>query len=212
MKRISTLLILFLFSGMIYGQGPLTFGIKAGMNISKLPATYSADTVKNLISKNIYGAQAGIFLRIAIKKLYIQPEMYFSMKGGELSYDLSKKNSDSIMGTVNKKFTLYNVDIPIMIGYSLIDKDMFKFRAMAGPVASFNLTKNIDVSKTSGIKSDIAKDDLNSAIWSLQAGLGVDIWKLTFDARYEFGLNEVSNVTAESMKSRAILLSLGLKF
>jgi len=211
MKRISTLLILFLISGMIYAQGPVTFGIKVGMNIAKMPASYSADTVKNLISKNVYGAQAGIFVRIKIKKVYIQPEVYFSMKGGNISYDLTKPDSAKIVGSVNKKFRLYNVDIPIMVGYSLIDKDMFKFRLMAGPVASLNLSKDISVS-TSGLYGKINKSDLAGAVWSLQAGAGIDFWKLTLDARYEFGLNKVNKVTSESMKSRAFLLSLGLKF
>jgi hypothetical protein len=211
MKRISTLLALVLICGMTYAQGPFSFGIKVGVNVAKMPSSFDDTAISNVVEKSMYGYQAGVFGRISIKKFIIQPEVYFSLKGGDLTYDLSSFDSVSILNSITKKVRIYNVDIPIMIGYSIVDNPLFKFRVMGGPVASLLLDKTIDVTKN-GVAADIGKSDLNGILWSLQFGLGIDVWKLTVDARYELGLNEVSKITAEQMKSRAFLLSLGFKF
>ena len=98
-----------------------------------------------------------------------------------------------------------------MFGYSFVDNKLFKLRVMAGPVASLMVKKDIEI-KREGIKEDFGKSDLNGLLWSIQFGAGIDVWKLTLDARYELSLNEISKETAESMKSRAFLLSIGYKF
>ena len=210
MKRISTLLALVLISGMIYAQGPLDFGIKVGMNLASLPTTNTDSIVSSVTTKSMYGYQAGIFLRITIKKFIIQPEVYFSLKGGDITYKLAP-DSASVVNSITKKVRLYNVDIPIMIGYNIVDNALFKFRAMAGPVASINLDKTIDIN-TAGVHADLGKTDLNTIMWNIQAGLGIDLWKITLDVRYEFGLNELNKGATEQTKSNSYMVSLGLKF
>jgi len=212
MKRISTLLALVLITGMIYAQGPLSFGIKVGMNLASLPTTGSTNSlVSSITSKGMYGYQAGIFLRITIKKIIIQPELYFSLKGGDITYNLSKPDSASLVNSITKKVRLYNVDIPIMFGYNFIDNALFKFRVMAGPVASLNLDKTISIN-TAGVHDNLDKTDLNNLMWNLQAGLGIDVWKLTLDVRYEYGLNALNKGTTEKTKSNSYMVSVGLKF
>jgi hypothetical protein len=216
MKRIFTLLTLVLISGMLYAQGPFTFGIKVGMNVAKMPTSFTGDTnlngdkISKLVNDNMYGYQAGIFGRISIKKVIIQPEVYFSLKGGDLTYDLTKHDSASVVNSITKKVRISNIDIPIMLGYSFVDNPLFKLRVMGGPVASLLVKKEIEI-KRDGVKEDFGKSDLNGLLWSIQLGAGIDVWKLTIDARYELGLNEINKETAESMKSRAFLLSLGFK-
>ena len=84
-----------------------------------------------------------------------------------------------------------------MIGYNIVDNALFKFRAMAGPV---------------GVHADLGKTDLNTIMWNIQAGLGIDLWKITLDVRYEFGLNELNKGATEQTKSNSYMVSLGLKF
>jgi hypothetical protein len=210
MKRFSILLILVLISGMMYAQGPFSFGIKVGANIAKMPTSYSGDSIKNIVNESMTGFQAGFYGRFAIKKFLIQPEVYFSLKGGDLTYDLQLSPTDPVQN-VKKEIRLYNIDIPLMLGYYIVDKPGIKFRAMGGPVASIVMDQKVDLT-VDGVATDFNEDDLESMIWSLQFGLGVDITKITIDARYEFGLNELSSISASEMKSKAILLSLGFKF
>jgi hypothetical protein len=210
MKRIYTLLALLLFSGMIYAQEPVAFGIKVGMNLASLPTTNTDSIVSSVTTKSMYGYQVGLFLRITVKKIILQPEIYFSLKGGDVTYDLVP-DSASFVNSITKKVKLYNVDIPIMLGYSFVDNPLFKFRALAGPVASINLDKTIDIN-TSGIHADLGKTDLNTVMWYLQAGVGIDFWKFTLDVRYEFGLNELNKGSKEQTKSNSFMVSMGLKF
>jgi hypothetical protein len=210
MKKLTTLFALLFISGMIYAQGPVDFGIKVGMNLASLPTTNTDSIVSSVTTKSMYGYQAGLFLRITVKKIIIQPEVYFSLKGGDVTYDLIP-DSASFVNSITKKVRLYNVDIPIMFGYSFVDNPLFKFRVLAGPVASINLDKSIDIN-TSGVHADLGKTDLNTVMWNIQAGLGVDLWKFTLDVRYEFGLNELNKGATEQTKSNSYMVSLGFKF
>ncbi len=78
-------------------------------------------------------------------------------------------------------------------------------RVSVGPVASFILKEN---------KNDLKLLDKDSYTFNksnigVQAGLGVDIGNVTFDARYETGLNKINSDFNQRAKS--IQLSVGLK-
>ena len=63
-----------------------------------------------------------------------------------------------------------------MVGYNILKLPIFKLRGFAGPVASF-VTKDLK----SGFNTD-------KMMWNGKIGAGVDVWKLTFDFDFEFGL------------------------
>ena len=76
------------------------------------------------------------------------------------------------------KFKYSSIDIPVMVGYNILKLPIFKLRGFAGPVASF-VTKDL--------KSDFNTDKM---MWNGKIGAGVDVWKVTFDIDYEFGLKK----------------------
>ena len=212
MKRLSTLFVFLLISGMISAQNPVKIGVQLGINMSSLPAERNEDSlISSIKSSSMLGFQTGLFMRIPIKRIIIQPEVLFSMKGGDITYNFSKPDSATMVNSITKKMRIYNFDIPILLGYNLIDKEMFKFRLMAGPIASLIIDKTIDVQAT-GIHADLAKTDLNSLTWKIQFGAGIDIGKFSLDSRYEMGLGDLSKISAESIKSRAFMILIGLKF
>lgn len=195
MKRIALVLLLLFVSTITYSQSPVTFGPKVGFITSKLKSDIS-----ELEEDFKAGFQAGIFLRGNIKKLYIQPELYYAVKGG----NLDSTNS-------NQEFTLSTLDVPIIVGYKVIGKEAFNFRIFAGPVASFILNKKIKLNGDE-IADDLAEKSLQDAIWGLQMGVGFDVLMFTLDVRYELGLNDISSSdTKGSVKSNSFHISLGWK-
>lgn len=212
MKRFFSIVTLLLISGILHAQETVSLGVSVGMNMSSLPSVRKNDTVVIDISNQaVKGYQAGLVLRIPVKRFVIQPELFFAMKGGDITYNFSKPDSATLVNSFTKKVRIYNIDIPIMVGFKLVDKESFKMRLMAGPVASLIIDKTVDFNAT-GVHADLAKTDLNSVIWNVQTGIGLDIWKFTIDARYEFGLSELSKVSVESTKNRAYMLVLGFLF
>lgn len=76
----------------------------------------------------------------------------------------------------NFDLKLNTFDIPIMLGFQVLDLSIVKLRAFLGPVLSVGKVKNL---KKLG---DISTDKTN---WHGKVGVGVDVWKLTFDIDYE---------------------------
>jgi len=86
--------------------------------------------------------------------------------------------------------TYNNFDIPVLVGIKLGPA-----RLCAGPVATFNLSNNVDEAEEQiqeGMESFTAATHM--ATFGAQVGAGVDILKkVTIDLRYEFGLSQLGD-------------------
>ena len=176
------------------------FGIKVGANTTTLKIN-SADDLLDNVKDAQWGFNAGVFYRLKIAIIYIQPEAYFSTVSGNFKYGDDPNNKELY------DFDLNRIDIPLIVGVKL-----GPLRVHAAPVAFFTIS-----SKSSLIDFDEA---MKGTTWGYQAGLGIDLLKkLTIDARYEGSLGDftesvtIGGHTLEpSTKSSAFLLSVGFMF
>ncbi len=183
-------------------QLPFSLGPKLGFNMSKLPITIK--DAQSLNEKNLYGFQGGLFVRLKLKKFLIQPEVYFSMKGGKVDYTLGASS-------FSREVNINTIDVPLMIGYKAVDLKVFNLRLMVGPVVSFAINKSVKFSQDGVSSPSLNEGDVNNTNWAIQAGVGVDIFMITLDVRYEWGLNEIYNVNSETLKNNLLCVSLGWK-
>jgi len=178
------------------------FGIKAGANT----ASFKIESANQAVSEAkdaTWGFHAGVFYRIKIAVLYLQPEAYFCSTGGSFSYD------GGIDPPTTETVDLNRIDIPILIGVKL-----GPIRINAGPVGMLNISENYSLE---GMEADI-----KGMTWGYQAGLGIGLFgKLTLDARYEGPISEVANTVTlpdivgeldPSTKQSQFLLSVGIMF
>jgi hypothetical protein len=197
MKKIILILALAVFTHMSYAGLGFKIGPKVGFNASKLST--SLDTIKTQFKS---GFSIGAFARIG-KKVYVQPEIYYTTDGGIFSSNLHDWKQ-----TVK----LSNLNVPVLVGYSFINK-IVNIRVFAGPMVSFVINKNIK--ESGGIDGPIKDANINTANWYLQAGAGVDIWMLTLDIRYQVGLNKIITdvgTAKYNSSSNGWVVSLGFKF
>lgn len=171
-----------LLSQRAQAQSPVTFGPKVALNYNNL---LTKDRSVN--NQAFVGLAGGLFIRINIGKMYLQPEGYFTTKGSNLtaSTDPNDPNSAQAAGKVR----LSSFDVPLLLGVKLVDTRAFNIRLMGGPLASFVLKEN---------RNDMNLFDSNAYTYhksniGFQAGLGFDIGNVTFDARYEGGLNRINS-------------------
>jgi len=175
-----------------FGQGPISFGPKIGFNSTRVSTAYE-DYVEEM--KN--GVQGGVFFSIYMNKFYIQPEAYFSIKSGELETTIGDPLNISETIDVSQSYSLTTVDIPMLLGYKILDLKLARFRVWGGPVASYVLDKEYTLSlNKEEVHSGISMADFKDAIWGAQIGAGLDILFLTFDIGYEFGLEEFLNISS----------------
>lgn len=198
MKKTLFIALLMFAGSFAFAQSPLTFGVKGGFTSSKLNS--DVDETKN----SILGYQVGVFGRLSSKKIYIQPELYFTRKGGEMKYE---SNGQPI---ANYTVKLNTFDIPLLIGYKLVDAKLANVHVMAGPVASFVYNK--DISLKNGVPIEQFKDKkFEDASWSIQAGAGIDVLSVSLDVRYEWGITDIYKPSGQDFKNNIFLVSLGWK-
>lgn len=170
------------------------FGIKAGLNVSKLKSDVTAE-------ENRTGYQAGVFARFGGAGLYFQPELYLGTKGSTYPTAAQVYSGD-------EKINFTTLDLPLLLG-TKVGPGAFNVRFMAGPVVSFLIDKKEPVASASQDIKDFR--NYKDQAFGVQAGAGVDISKLTFDVRYEAGLSNLNKTDKYDQKANLWHLSLGYK-
>jgi hypothetical protein len=138
------------------------------------------------------------------KKLYLQPEIYYATSGGSLKIEGT---------TLKQDIRLKNISVPVLVGYKIINAKVINLRVMAGPVANFIVGTKVEASDL--VEYPLQDSDFKNAAWGMDLGAGVDVFFLSLDIRYEFGLNNIYKVPEgsqdQTMKSNLFIVSLGFK-
>ena len=158
----------------------------------------------------VLGYQLGVFARVSLLGIYVQPEVLFSNAKSEISYSDLDNNGETIVGEVK----LNKIDIPVMFGKRFLKV----FRINAGPVFTLLLNDNISLEGAEASIKDIETNYKNATVGA-QIGAGLDLSILTLDFRYEMGLQSISNgITIGETKFNPdqrlnqFLFSVGIKF
>lgn len=122
MKKVFLITAVLLSSALTYAQ--LNFGLKAGYNSSLSLSNIEDVTTGNYTLKSVKdelgnGFHAGAFARIGIEKLYIQPELLYAMSKNDYTITLQDAMNKNV--TFDKFVTVSTVEIPVMIGYKILD-------------------------------------------------------------------------------------------
>jgi hypothetical protein len=188
----------------------LKAGIKAGVSsntisMNKIQLNGAVPYTVEALSTASYGFHGGLFLRLKISVLYIQPEILFATSKN--SYKVTNVTTGTIKEVGQQ---LNNLSIPVMIGVKF-----GPIRINAGPAGSIAIS-----SPKALIDDPNYKDLYNKMSIGYQAGLGIDILKkLTIDMRYEGSLkkyqNQIQNAGVKiplDNRPNAFLMSIGLMF
>ncbi len=145
------------------------------------------------------GVDAGLFFRFG-NRFYFQPEVNYSFRSTKLD-DIVSEYSDNV------RLKQHFLDIPMLLGYHFIYNENFRFHLLAGPRVGVRVGSNI--SEISSLT-----DDSGDVQFGIQVGLGIDFWRFTLDARYDFSANKISQINQDPdyWKQNMIILSLGFKF
>jgi len=221
MKKIIFVAVLLLLVSSTFAQ--LNFGIKAGYNSSLsfsninsvVDGKYNLNSIKNEMWNNFQG---GVFARIGLgKKLYFQPELLYNMQ--KTNYTVSLQDAVNKNVTYDKLVNISTCDIPLLIGYKILDLKVANVRAFVGPKLRFDAGSQLDFSnlvKPAGSASTITLDGLKQDVLKskigLEIGAGVDLLMLTLDVRYNL-IGDMYNpkINDYNLPSNTFIVSLGWK-
>jgi len=180
MKKTILISAFVLLGSVIMAQG-ISFGPKIGYTTNKLSSDKSNITT-DLKSNFLFGA----FLRLG-EKVYLQPEINYYTSGSVF------RNPSASLDGVNlspfeDEITMKNIQIPLYIGFTLIDLKLANVRAMAGPTATLILDKKVKPLKSYSLIKDA---DIGDFQWGFQFGVGADVLMFALDIQYFIGLNKM---------------------
>jgi len=188
-------------SGFVFGQ--FSLGPKIGFNTTKL--TTQKDSISSGLSKHF---NFGVFVRLG-KKIYLQPEINWLTSGG-----VFKKPSIGSVTPLKQTIEMKTIEIPLILGWRIINLGVGNVRILAGPSASIVTNKKITTSDPSNYSDPIKESDIKDMTWGFNLGAGVDVLMFTLDVRYQIGLSEVItkvNNFDYNSKNNLFSVSLGWK-
>jgi len=205
MKHTASLIGLML-SLALGAQSTFNFGVKTGINVN-----YLSTRIQDYQSDNYVGFNAGTFLRFNMKNWHIQPELSYMQRGGNIQFFGS-----DFLGNPEYRVRNHHLFMPILVGYKLINFPMFNMRLQAGPYGSYLFSRDIRVTPAQPGEQFTNKRMSQFSIGAT-AGLGIDVWRFTFDMRHHWGLvNMMGDNTFQSDPGAGIRngtweLSIGFK-
>ena len=194
---------LLLMGGTTFAGGgfDLAIGPKVGYQTTKL--SYKRADIKDGFANHL---AVGAFARVTKGSLFVQPEVLWFKTSNVFTTEITGTNANNPLNIptgadLNVTLNAMNLQVPLLIGFELLDLDIIKLRAQAGPTANFILRSQTMVdyslnSNTTDVDNVPESDsfDPKTITWGLQAGVGVDLLnKITLDVNYNFGMSKVLN-------------------
>lgn len=196
-KSFLIIAMLLMFGGSMFAQD-LDLGIKIGYQTPNL--SYQQADIKSGFQNHL---TFGLFGRVELGMLYIQPEVMYFKTQNIFSLDATNV-STGLLPEEKVTFTLNeaNLQVPILVGVKFLDLGVATLRAQVGPTANFTLKSTTLFDKTYSLTGNngeaVTLDENENAFdtktiaWGMQAGIGADILgKITLDINYNFGLSKV---------------------
>lgn len=201
MKKITLLIAAVMMSAVMYGQ--FHIGPQIGYTTSNL--TTNGIDIQSSMHDNFL---VGVFARIG-NKVYLQPELNYITQGNTFQFSQD----------THQKVDLKSIQVPLSLGFQLLNLKVVKLRVFGGVTANFVVNKNVGVSATDQITGEYLKpDNFKNANYQYQFGAGVDVFMLTLDVKYYGGISDFTNgsITASgssitSTKANAFIVTLGWK-
>ena len=183
MKKLHLFIIAISLSVSTFSQ--LQLGIRGGVSSSSIKVSDAIELANGEeISIDNYnpllGFHFGVVTRAQLFNVYLQPELLFSSTGGEVHY-IELTNEDVVVTDEIRTLKYNKIDIPVLAG--------MKFgpaRIQVGPVASFVINEKNEL-----FDNPEYKQELNKATFGYQVGVGLDLFKLLVDLKYEGNLSRL---------------------
>jgi hypothetical protein len=153
-------------------------GLKGGLNLSNF-FTQDIDDENALI-----GFNAGLFIKMPVTKSFaVQPELYFTTKGSQVSYN-------NLFASGDARFRLSYLEMPVLLVWNINSN----FNIHGGPCIGYLLSGDVTNESSAPIfdfEKNIDVNDYNKMEASVAVGAAIDIRKISVGLRYNYGITTV---------------------
>jgi hypothetical protein len=169
--------------------------LNTGLNIGYVSSTFIGSGIPHEDLAPVSRALIGGYFRYLINdKFSIQPEIDFYTKGSRIN------TIDNLYEYVYLNY----LEIPVLFALRLRNEKKLQPMIIAGPA----LCINTDASGSRGYLNDVKKIDAGFI-----AGAGIEVWKLSFQVRYDCGVVRFDRSSQKlNLRNSAFSLLVGFNF
>jgi hypothetical protein len=138
------------------------------------------DYYRIFVERARYGLHGGIFIQMQLGGFFFQPEFLYNST--RIDYRIDDL-LDQVTPLDTFTDTYRSLDFPLIIGLKT-----GALRLGGGPVGHLNFKDEGGFSQYDGFN-----DAFEELTWGWQAGIGLDLWKLHVDVRYEGSFNQLGD-------------------
>jgi hypothetical protein len=205
MKKLTTVLIVMTFVGLLAVPKPAVAGVQFGLKVGGNMAKPTGADLANLDAtiKNKVGFVGGIFIAFNLSNSFtIQTEVLYTMKGATLS--------DPVDPAVEGKLYGDYVEIPLLLKIKLFNLGIQPF-IEAGAYAGFKLHEKMTVM---GEEVPVTEAILKNNDYGAIVGAGLQLGhSFSIDVRYSMGLAKIAaDITNPDIKNGVWSATIGLGF
>lgn len=181
------------------------FGAKAGFQaISYNNPVFEIDGYEfdtNTLHSNKIGYTVAPFIRLSKNRIYVQTECVFGV--ARHSFDFKSTNTES---DITPNQTTYNLNticlqVPIVVGYNIIQQDRYVMSIFTGPKTKFVFTAHSQQDFEHFNYYDL-EEVLKKRCYYWEIGLGVKIGHVFFDFVYDWGITKASEYIVSDIENR----------
>jgi hypothetical protein len=209
MKKLSTLLLVFFLAFGItattQAQSPLSFGLKAGLNISDISGPDTDSDTRTGLTGGL-----AVYLNLPALPIGIESGLYYSQKGSSYS------ESDEF-GDFDETLKLDYIEVPVLARLNFPTPGPIGPHLVAGPYIGFNINAQAEGTEDGVTYDEDISDFINSTDIGLMFGAGLDfnigVTSLNAQARYSIGLNNVYDFdTDDTYRNSVFSIVVGINF
>lgn len=163
------------------------FGIKGGLNLSNISndrADLNDDNYK-------LGLHFGGFVEAPFNPfIAIRPELLYSMKGNESSYNMTTFAPTVPSGAGTIQFNLHYLEMPVLAVFRLSNN----IDIQAGPYVAYLLSANLTNNSNNDSFDNVENLDVGNferLDWGLATGVSFNVAPIEIGLRYSFGLKNI---------------------
>lgn len=197
--RYLTLLIAIIIPCCISGQVKekkfkFNYGAKAGFQaIAYNSPQFGIDGYEfdgNTLHSNNIGYTISPFARLTFQRFYVQVEGTFGLTRHSFDFK-SAEESKITPNDVAYNLRTLCMQLPVLIGYNIVDEDKYLMSLFTGPKTKFIFTAHTQQDFKHFRQPDL-EEVLNKRCYYWEFGLGVKIGVIFFDFVYDLGMTKAS--------------------
>lgn len=185
--KFQTILFLLLTSSVVL-SAQVRLGLRAGLvnlntpaSANTIPQGGSTPSLQLDVDQARFGIQGGLVLQIPVgEKWIIQPEVI--LNSNRVDYEVEElRNSGAVTKVLSEKYQY--LDIPLLLHYRI-----GALRLCGGPLGHLYINSSSDL-----LAYDNYEQRFEELTYGYQLGIGLDIWNIMLDVRYQGNFTEFGN-------------------